>query len=48
VNDVVGMVDVVAQISADNERERNPKISEEDLIAALRRRFQMGRAVRNR
>jgi hypothetical protein len=41
----VSMVDVVARISADSEKERNPGISEDDLISVLRRRFQVGRRV---
>jgi hypothetical protein len=35
----VSMVDVVTRISADGERERNPRITEDALIAHLRRRF---------
>ena len=39
----VGMVDVVTQVSAENERARNPRITESALIRRLRRRFQFGR-----
>jgi hypothetical protein len=39
----VSMVDVVTQISAENERERNPRITDSALISRLRRRFQVGR-----
>lgn len=41
----VSMVDVVARISADSEKERHPGISEDDLISVLRRRFQIRRRV---
>jgi hypothetical protein len=44
----VGMVDVVTQISADSERERNPRITEDSLISILRRRFQFGRRLTSR
>jgi hypothetical protein len=35
----VDMVDLVTSITADSEREKNPRISEEALISRLRRRF---------
>ena len=41
----VDMVDLVTRISADSERERNPRITERTLILRLRRRFQLGRRV---
>jgi len=44
----VGMVDLVTRISADSERERNPRITENALISILRRRFQLGRRVLSR
>jgi len=44
----VGMVDLVTRISADSERERNPRITEDALISILRRRFQLGRRVLSR
>ena len=37
------MVDLVTSITADNEREKNPGITEDALISRLRRRFQKGR-----
>jgi len=39
VNIAIGMVDVVTRISAENEKEKNPKITEAELISHLRRRF---------
>jgi hypothetical protein len=36
---VIEMVDVVTRISADNEREKHPRISDVELISRLRRRF---------
>jgi hypothetical protein len=39
----VSMVDVVTQISAENERQKNPAISEGQLILLLRRRFHLPR-----
>lgn len=39
----VGMVDVVTQVSAENEKIRNPGITEDRLILILRRRFKFGR-----
>lgn len=44
----VSMVDVVTRISEDGERERNPRITEDTLIAHLRRRFQSGRRTHSR
>lgn len=44
----VGMVDVVTQVSAESEKERNPGITEDRLIVILRRRFQYGRRVLRR
>jgi hypothetical protein len=44
----VSMVDLVTRISADSERERNPRITEDTLISILRRRFQLGRRVLSR
>jgi hypothetical protein len=41
----LGMVDVVTQISAESERERNPRITEGRLISVLRRRFQFRRGA---
>lgn len=41
----INMVDVVTQISAENEKMKNPPITEASLIAALRRRFRLGRKV---
>jgi hypothetical protein len=41
----VGMVDVVTQVSAENEKKRNPRITEDRLIRILRRRFKFGRRV---
>jgi hypothetical protein len=38
----LSMVDVVTRISAENEREKNPGITDEELIPRLRRRFQVG------
>ena len=40
VNAAIGMVDLVTSISAENERGKHPKISEQALISRLRRRFQ--------
>ena len=39
----IEMVDVVTRISADNEREKNPGISELELISRLRRKFELDR-----
>ena len=44
----IEMVDVVTQISADNEREKNHEISEEELISRLRRRFRLDERFRSR
>jgi RecB family endonuclease NucS len=44
----IEMVDVVTQISADNEREKNPNISEEELISRLRRRFRLDERFHSR
>ena len=44
----VSMVDVVTRISAESEKERNPRITEDALISSLRRRFQFGRRVLSR
>jgi hypothetical protein len=41
----VSMVDVVTRISAENERDRNPRITDSALISRLRRRFQFGRRL---
>jgi len=41
----VSMVDVVTQVAAEGEKERNPGITEDALISRLRRRFQFGRRV---
>jgi hypothetical protein len=37
----IEMVDVVTRISADNEREKDPKITEAKLISRMRRRFRL-------
>jgi len=37
----VGMVDVVTQVSAENEKMRHPGITQDELIRILRRRFRM-------
>ncbi len=44
----VDMVDLVTSITADSERERNPRITEDALISRLRRRFQRGRGLPSR
>lgn len=41
----VGMVDVVTQVSAENEKARDPAITEGRLILVLRRRFHFGRRM---
>jgi len=41
----VNMTNVVTRICADGVRETNPKISEEELISLLRRRFRFGRRL---
>ena len=41
VNAAIGMVDLVTSISAENERVKHPKISEQALISRLRHRFQI-------
>jgi RecB family endonuclease NucS len=38
----IEMVDAVTRISADNEREKDPKITEAELIARVRHRFRRG------
>jgi len=43
VNIALSMVDLVTSISAENERTRNPRITEKGLMSRLRRRFQLGR-----
>ena len=35
----IEMVDAVTRISADNEREKDPKITEAELVPRVRRRF---------
>ena len=42
----VGMTDVAVNISAENERRRNPRISEEGLILRIRERLQPKREAR--
>jgi len=37
------MVDAVTRLAAENEKEKNPKITEKALISALRRRFNLDR-----
>jgi hypothetical protein len=44
----IEMVDVTTRISADNEREKNPDISESELISRLRRRFGLDRRSHSR
>jgi hypothetical protein len=44
----VEMVDLVTRISAESEREKNPRITERALISRLRRRFQLGRRALSR
>ena len=41
----VGMVDVVTRICTDSVKEKNPSISDVNLIRILRRRFQFGRKL---
>jgi predicted nucleic acid-binding protein len=41
----VGMVDVVTQVSAENEKMRHPGITQDELIHILRRRFRMLKAI---
>ncbi len=41
----ISMTDVVVRICADGIRDRNPTITEEELISILRRRLRLGRRL---
>jgi len=45
VNVAVSMIDLVTSIAAENERTKNPKITDDVLISRLRQRFRKGRMV---